>query len=146
MPDQADNGVGRFLLRVDDVVYAHFLVGEDVVIHGQLGVADAGDDGGHAQLFGDAAGVEIDLVVVGHRGEDVLLGQARLLEGLIAGRGSFDHDGVQLLAGPLDYRGGVFDNGDVVFFTGQAFGQPEPNIARAEYENLHGSFAPFRRV
>ena len=56
LANEADDGVGGFLLGVDELIDAKFLGAEDKVGGGEFGIADAGNGGFDAQLLGHSTG------------------------------------------------------------------------------------------
>ncbi len=129
---EADDRIGRLALGVNDVVGAQFFRGEHKIRVGKLLVAHTGNRDLHAHFFGQAAGHQIGVVVVGHGSHHGSLLDPGLFQDPKAVAGALHDLGVQLLLGARDFRRVCFDDGDVVTFPREAPGELKTDVARAD--------------
>ncbi len=136
--DQAPQGVGHFLFGADDVIDAEMLGQKAGFQPEEITGADARDAGGHIEQGGrDAARHQVGFVALRDRDQHVGVLGAGLLQDRGV-RGMAAH-GAQIEA-VLQQRqpGGVeVDDGDVVVFRDQAFGQVGTDLAGAEDDDFH---------
>ena len=138
LADEADDGVGSFLLGVDELIDAKFLGAEDKVGGGEFGVADAGDGGFDTQLLGHSTGEQVDLVVGGHGGDEIYLLDADPAQVLQTSAIALGNDDVELFADALDATGVGVNLGNIVPVLAQLLAQLEADGAGTYDQNVHG--------
>ena len=131
--------VGDHLLRVDEHIHRHMLVGEQRLLVDVGGGAHPGDLARGAEHgIRHLAGHHVDLIAAGDRDQHVGILGPRLAQHVGMGGPARDGADVEAAAQFPQAHFVEIDQGDVQGFAGQMGGQGAAHLPRAEDENLHG--------